>query len=217
MKRFFAVFAALAALLAGAAQATAQIPYPNLGTLNPTTYTFTATSTGDVIAYFVGNGGAFYTESLGMLVNGSPSPNGLGLNNQTSSFGDSFDLGTVNAGDTLTFFINVFDPNVGNLGNAYSDPSLNGPYDGGTGINHVYSTNYDSGTNQLPGIPSGTYVGFEDLPLYQGPDYNYTDEQFVFTNTSMSSSPEPTSLALFGIGIAGLAGYRWRRRKVTAK
>jgi PEP-CTERM motif len=31
-----------------------------------------------------------------------------------------------------------------------------------------------------------------------------------------SASPEPTSLALFGIGIAGLAGYRWKRRKLAA-
>jgi len=33
------------------------------------------------------------------------------------------------------------------------------------------------------------------------------------TTSSASAVPEPASLLLFGLGIAGLAGYDWRRRK----
>jgi hypothetical protein len=31
------------------------IPYPNIGTVNPDVYTFTATSTGEIDAFFVGS------------------------------------------------------------------------------------------------------------------------------------------------------------------
>ena len=33
---------------------------------------------------------------------------------------------------------------------------------------------------------------------------------------SVAPIPEPSSLTLIGLGVAGLAGYAWRRRKQTA-
>ena len=59
-------------VLIGAAQITKAdlVPYPNPGTPNPDIYTFTATTSGDIIAYFAGTGAA-YDEQLGMLVNGT--------------------------------------------------------------------------------------------------------------------------------------------------
>jgi hypothetical protein len=81
------------------------IPYPTPGTQNPTQYTFTATQSGDITAYFVGTG-AEYTETLGMLVNGV-STGITGLENHNSSYGQSLNLGYANAGDTLVFYINV--------------------------------------------------------------------------------------------------------------
>lgn len=36
----------------------------------------------------------------------------------------------------------------------------------------------------------------------------------VLGNTSISSAPEPASLTLLSIGIAGMAGYSWRRRNL---
>jgi PEP-CTERM motif len=193
------------------------IPYPNVGTLNPATYSFT-TMGGDITAYFGGYAGAFYYETLGMIVNGVDQGVSI-FPNHTTPAGASYDFGTFAAGESIVFYISVFDPDIGNLGNAYSDPSLNGPYDGlgaGAGIEHVYSTPYTA-TNPIlaPNIPAGTYVGFEDLPLYQGPDYNDTDEQFVFTDVAVTGTPEPATLSLLGIGLAGLAGYKLRRRKLA--
>ena len=93
------------ALLAGAAACAPAIagpvPYPNPGTENPVTYTFTAQSTGPLIAFFAGSGASF-EEEVGMLVNGVDT--GVrGLNDHTSAIGDSLSLGMVTAGDTITF------------------------------------------------------------------------------------------------------------------
>jgi len=201
------------AFVAGAGKAFAQIPYPTPGTVNPVTYTFTAAATGDITAYFVSKGGAAYTEVLGMLDNGVPT--GItGLDNQTSVAGQSLDLGSVHAGDTLTFFIDVINPN---LGDVYSNPSLNAAYDStyspSPGVNHVYSTGYDASSHLLnSSIPSGTYVGFEDLPASNPPDYNYADEQYVFTDVSVATTPDSTStMGLLSLTVAGIG---WLRRRL---
>lgn len=174
------------------------IPYPTAGTQNPATYTFTAASTGDVIAYFYGSGAA-YTETLGLEVNGVET--GItGLNNHATAIGTSLDLGHANAGDTLTFFIDV--ATTGSVW--YSNPSLNSD-----GANHVYSTTFSgNGT-----IPAGTYVGFEDLAASVS-DFNYADEQFVFTNTltNAGAAPEPGTIGLMLLATAGLGGFAVRRR-----
>jgi hypothetical protein len=186
--------AALAFAAAGAAVA-APAAYPTPGSENPATYTFTAAATGDLKAYFVGTGAA-YTEDLGLLVNGADT--GIyGLSNHSTAAGTALDFGNVTAGDTLTFFIRV--QTTGDV--YYSDPSLNVD-----DVNHIYSNSYAGGD----GLPAGTYVGFEDLP--SGGDFNYTDEQFVFTNVSSTSVvPEPANVALMLAGL-GLLGAAARRR-----
>jgi len=194
----------LAAL--GASHAVAgTIPYPNVGTPNPVTYTFTATATGDLKAYFAEYTGASYTEEVGLLVNGVNT--GIyGLDNHTSVPGDSVDFGNVTKGDTLVFLDDVFSTGT----TWYSDPSMNG------GQNHIYSTS--AAANQLyAGSPVGTYVAFEDLP-YSTSDFNYHDDTFVFTNTTLTSSvPEPATwgLMLMGVAILG-ATLRMRPRAALA-
>src|SRR5690349_10179662 len=93
--------AASAVFTLSASVASAAIVYPNIGSENLQTYSFTATSTGDLVAYFAGSGAAFENE-LGLLVNGV-STGLVGLNNHTSSIGQSLNFGRVEAGDTLTF------------------------------------------------------------------------------------------------------------------
>jgi len=209
-----------AVVLAGTATlAQAQsVPYPNKGQYNSNSYTFTAAATGDVLAYMVGGFGAAYTNELGLLINGQLSGSGFGLNNHTSSLGQVFNLGSVQAGDTLTFVLRNY-----TLGrDIYSNPSMNASYDYNTapGNNHIYSTAY-SPMNTYPGVPAGTYVAFEDQRLPQS-DYNYNDLSFVFTNVSTqiqslaaTAVPEPQSQGMLVAGLAALAVVSARRRRAA--
>ncbi len=193
--KMLAKLAGAAALVVAATSAQAVIPvYPTPGTANPALYTFTASMTGDITAYFAGST-AGYNETLGLLVNGV-STGITGLQNHTTPLGTALDFGSVTAGDSLIFFINV--QTTGDT--FYSRKSLNGD-----GFNHVWSTAYAGGD---AGIPAGTLVAFEDLR--GGGDRNYNDEKFVFTNTS-SSTPEPAAWALM-LGGFGLIGAALRRR-----
>jgi len=187
---------ALMGLIAATSAGAATVPYQNQGTENPITYTFTATSDGSLLAYFYGSGAAF-SESLGLLVNGNDD-RGTALDNHSSHFGTMYNFGNVNAGDILVFYIDV--KTTGHT--YYSDVSMNDD-----GVNHVYSTAF-AGKGK---IPAGTYVGFEDLSLYQTgwTDHNYTDEQFVFT---VAAVPEPSTWAMMILGFAGVSFLAYRRR-----
>jgi hypothetical protein len=176
-----AVAAAALGLAGQFAQAADLIPYANAGTYNATTYSF----------------------------NGVLTSAGFGLDNHTSALGDSFNLGHVNAGDTLTLVMK----NLTLGAEVYSDPTLNVAYDdvGQTGHNHIYSTAYTATSPLFPGIPAGIYVGFEDL-RFPGSDFNYNDESFVFTNVA-ASVPEPQTYALLlaGLGVMGVMARRSKK------
>jgi hypothetical protein len=212
------------AFLAGVAKARADaIPYPDVGTPNPVTYTFTAATSGDIIAYFAG-ASAGYDNELGLLVNGV-STGVVGLDDHTAVPGQQLDLGFASAGSVLTF---VLQNNTLGL-DAYSNPALNLAYDiageTGDGHNHVYSTAYTSTTDIgggllpviTPGeIPAGTYVAFEDgqfngLAANQfgsgvfNSDMDYNDETFIFTEVAQSVPDRGFSIVLLGIGLAGIS------------
>jgi hypothetical protein len=196
-------------------RADAFVPYPTPGLENPVTYTFTAASTGDIIAYFVNGAGAGFTNRLGLLVNGTDT--GIyGLQNHSTPFGTALNFGPANLGDTLTF---VMRNDVPGIGDVFSNPALNAPYDGTpTGHNHVYSTTYlaDGSTAIAAGVY--TYVGFEDLPAdgsFNGPDYNYIDEAFVFSNVA-SSAPLPSTALCGSVLLAALWFTRRALRQIAA-
>jgi hypothetical protein len=203
---------ALMAAAGQVARAADAIPYPTPHVENPITYAFTAAASGDVWAYFAGSTASFDND-LGMLINGVMSPNGFGLDNHSSALGLAFDLGTVTAGDSLVFVLRnksgLTPPNQ----MAYSDPFMNGPYDGlgpGLGHNHVYSTPYTGTGPIIDSIPAGTFVSFEDLPAYAPPDWNYNDEDFVFTDVAVTTPDAASTAALLGAGLAGIGLLRRR-------
>ena len=191
--------AAMLALLSLGAMASV-IPYPNTGTGAPIPLAYTATASGDIIAYFFASD-AGYSSKIGMLVNGV-STGVFGLPNHTSNYGDSIDLGHAKAGDSIVFELMVAD-----IGHSwFSDPALNLDL-----TNHVYSVPFalsDNKPSEAIKIPVGTYIGFEDQP-FGVTDFDYNDHQFVFTGLT-SSVPEPATLALFGAGLVALGLLRRR-------
>jgi hypothetical protein len=191
-------FVAALSLLAAAAAQAAPVPYATPGIENKTTYSFNAAADGDLIAYFAGSSAGF-TNEIGLLVNGVDT--GIyGLNNHSSAYGDSLNFGAVNKGDSLVFVLKVIDPS--NVGPWYSQQSLNSD-----GTNHVVSSAFTA--DGL--VPAGTYVGFEDLPG-TGSDFNYQDENFVFSNIS-ATVPEPATLATLALGLGLMGALRRKARK----
>jgi hypothetical protein len=197
--RSAAIAATLAASTIWANGAAAAIVYPNIGVENTQTYSFTADSTGDLVAYFAGSGAAFENQ-LGLLVNGV-STGLVGLNNHESAIGQAFNFGRVEAGDVLTFVDFVTD-----YATWFSDPALNA----GNG-NHIYSTTAAAG-EAFNGSPAGTYVAFEVL-RFANSDFNYFDHAFVFT---VAAVPESATWAMIILGFAVLGLIRHRKRSQAA-
>jgi hypothetical protein len=201
--RALAALALVSSVCFGNTANAGAIPYPNIGTpISIPSYDFTASSTGNITAYFY-TSDAGDTEEVSMLVNGAPT--GIfGLNNHTSSVGEAFNLGAVNAGDTIEFFIADLSTGVDWYSNAA---------DNSDGFNHAYATAYTGG---YFGIPAGTYVGFEDRAFG---DYDYNDDQFVFTDVAspvVPGAPEASTWAMMLLGFAGLGYAGWRSRKTVA-
>ncbi|HKX64728.1 MAG TPA: PEP-CTERM sorting domain-containing protein, partial [Rhizomicrobium sp.] len=60
---------------------------------------------------------------------------------------------------------------------------------------------------------SVTYVGWEDRTARQGSDFDYNDLIFAFANTTTRNVPEPLSLSVIGVGLAGVAWAKRRKKK----
>ena len=213
-----AVLAALTLAAPAFAQAHLADPaYADAGQYNSQGYAFTASSSGELMGYFVSKGSAIYNDEVGVLDDGKLTANGFGLDNQSSSLGQSFDFGYVSQGDTLTFVLQ--NNTLGKL--AYSNAAMNSAYDDGSAggrNNHVFSKTYTAATTH--GVLSGTYVAFEDMSFPHS-DYNYDDDAFVFTSTAatnVSAAPEPSSWLLMVAGIGGVgAMLRRAKRKMGSR
>jgi hypothetical protein len=185
------------------------IPYGNSGTVNPTTYTFTATGNGAVTAYFVGSS-ASYGSKVGLSINGA-APTSWVLQNHSNPYGTAANMGTVTSGDILRFVLDVSTSNGG--GPPPSDYMLNSDASlNPLGANHIYSYAYGGDVGQTP-IPAGTYIGFEDISPISGGDKDYNDHEFVFTGPGLNVPDGGVTLMLLGTAFAGLGVLR---RKLAA-
>ena len=234
MKKLNYLLAIPALLLVSQGSAlAATIPYARIGTINPVGYEFTAINDGTVNAYFAGST-AGYTEILGLQVNGVNTTD-WGLRNRSSgtyaALGTEMSW-NVHAGDKLTFVDYIwgynavkFDSNgqpTGGIYTLYSDIAQNLDKN-----EHVYSTPLGSATGAEAAtlrsaitIPAGgtppVYVAFEDLVSATGKphtqlgnftlsNYNYYDENYIFTNVavkSFSTAPEiDANLAGLSLGL----------------
>ena len=179
--------ALLAVSTAGSAWADPSYPTPNV--VNPVTYTFHALGDGDIYAYFLSSEAA-YNEVIGMTVNGVPT--GItGLGNHSSAVGAPLDLGTVSAGDLITFFIYVSTTGDTWSSDWWSNTDLS---------NHIYSTAY-SGP-----YPADTFISFEDLPGHS--DYDYNDTAFAVSNVTTVPEPADVVLMLAGFALVSLLARR---------
>ena len=207
---------------AGAASA-GTIPYPTPGTpITTATYNFMAASTGNITGTFIGSsaGDTDYIAMFGFVggswvdLTGCPqgasivfSGNCYVFGNQTTAQGTTANLGAVTAGQLLKFV--GYDSGSGTLFSSIASENADSD-------NHFYSTSLIAG-QAYAGSPAGTFMGLEDLLAAQGSDFDYNDDQYIFSNlVATVPVPEPGTLVLTGTALAGIGGWRLRR-KATAK
>jgi hypothetical protein len=185
------------------------IPYANIGQLAPDN-PFTATADGKVTAYFYSSD-AGNDDKIILWDKTSGAMTAPSLDNHSSAVGSSVSI-SVHAGDSLVFILD--DVTTGQYFSSVDYFGVASPANyNDDGYNHAYSAPYSGG---FSGIPAGTYIGMEDLPVtglkpLSGSDLDYNDDNFVFTNVAAAATPEPSTIILFGTGLVGAAGALRRK------
>ena len=176
--------------------------------------TITAIAQGDVIATFLDTS-ADATDLIRLQDETTGTYSAWMMNNKTSTAGQTFNFGSVNAGDRLAFQIesnSIMDPNgYWATSGGWIDPTESSDASEATdGVSSFYATMQDGtlllGAEDIPrkiSIPYGVY--------YTTPDYK--NVVFSVSNAIGSSTvtPEPGTFALLGTGLLAGAGAIRRR------
>ena len=187
------------------------IPYANVGQLAPD-QSFTATGNGVVTAYFYSSSAA-NDDKIIVWDKTSGTRTVPSLDNHNSAVGSAVSL-SVKAGDSLVFVLD--DVTTGQYFSSVDYFGAASPTNyNDDGYNHAYSSPYSGGVS---GLPVGIYLGMEDLgvtglkPL-TGSDLDYNDDNFVVTNVTATpaSTPEPSTIILFGTGLVAAASALRRK------
>lgn len=172
--------------------------------------------------YFVDGGGA--PDLTSHLKNG----------NETGGISGGAQFGDTNTDSTRSNGLTTVDPTSTFTVNNFGDPFAFGIYApvtigdsstdtslSGTGYSSVNSQN-GGGFRQMltfeikKGSDTFYVLAFEDLI---GGDYDYNDLLIELTpvagRSQLSPEPEPVSMAMFGAGFLGLAGFRLRQRRLA--
>lgn len=134
-----------------------------------------------------------------------------GGNQAFLSVTDSFSF-SVNSGAGVQFTSSTFGYYLGGANGPmfYSQPILNGDED------HMVAFQGDGDSIKLPTKPKGVWgsssyiLAWEDLPFSES-DKDYND--MVVYVESVTPVPEPGSIALLGLGLAGVAAVARRQQK----
>jgi hypothetical protein len=159
--------------------------------------------TDPVVATYQGNS-AVYSDDLYLMLDGLGQPGDDGnlsndlfiFNNHTSAVGSMLTLGSFTSGTELMFRMFVHDTGY----NYYSGAASRNP----DGDAHARV--------QDDWVPGSTLVSFEDLFGTPEGVNGYNDLSFSFTNTKSSTAPEPSTLMLLGVGVAGLVTGTRRKK-----
>jgi hypothetical protein len=147
---------------------------------------------GAIVATYEGNS-ASYSNDLYLVTDDGIAGNDIFLfNNHGSAVGSTVALGAFASGTELVFRLHV--------NNTATDYFTGLASRNGDGQFHARV--------QENWAPNTTLVSFEDL--FNGP-FDFNDLSFSFTNTRTSQVPEPGSILLMGLGLAGVAAARRRK------